>query len=156
MGYEAGKIYKIVGSGLTYYGSTKDTLEVRLGNHKCYNNKCSSKQIIDLGDYEMILIELYPCNSRLELETREGYYIKNNECINKVIAGRTKKDYYNNNINKIIEKRKQYYIDNKIKYQNKHKNDYIPIKKNNEWIQYNTIIANKLEEKRLHYQANNL
>jgi hypothetical protein len=112
MGYEAGKIYKIVGSGLTYYGSTKDTLEVRLNTHKGCNNKCASNQIIDAGNYEMILVELYPCKSRAELETREGYYIKYNDCVNNYIAGRTLKEYCIDNADKIKQQHKQYAIDN--------------------------------------------
>ena len=48
------------------------------------------------------LIENYPCTSKEELFKREGFYILNNECVNKKIAGRSQKEY-----------KKQYNIDNK-------------------------------------------
>ena len=43
------------------------------------------------------LVELYPCNSKMELEKQEGRYIKENHCVNKHIAGRTNIEYYNDN-----------------------------------------------------------
>lgn len=39
----------------------------------------------------------YPCVSRKDLEKKEGEFIRNMECINKNIAGRTKKQYYKEN-----------------------------------------------------------
>ena len=43
------------------------------------------------------LLELYPCNSLIELRQREGYYIKTLECVIKHIAGRTQQEYVNEN-----------------------------------------------------------
>ena len=40
------------------------------------------------------LIESYPCASKEELNAREGYYIRNTECVNKLVAGRKWKEYY--------------------------------------------------------------
>ena len=40
------------------------------------------------------LIENYSCNSREELERQEGKHQKNNDCINKIIAGRTRQERY--------------------------------------------------------------
>ena len=40
------------------------------------------------------LIKNYPCNSLEELERQEGIHIKNTDCINKVIAGRTRQERY--------------------------------------------------------------
>ena len=37
------------------------------------------------------LIENYPRNSRAELHAREGHHQRENECLNKQIAGRDKK-----------------------------------------------------------------
>ena len=34
---------------------------------------------------EIELVENYPCNSKEELEKKEGEYIKNNECVNKLL-----------------------------------------------------------------------
>jgi hypothetical protein len=42
----------------------------------------------------------------MELDKREGEYIRNNNCINRCIAGRTQKEYYEENKEKILEQRK--------------------------------------------------
>ena len=57
-------------------------------------HKTSSFAIIERDNYQITMIELYPCNSREELCRKEGEYIRNNDCINKVMAGRNKKEYY--------------------------------------------------------------
>ena len=41
--------------------------------------------------------------NRKELYLREKFYIKNNDCINKNITGRSKKEYYDDNIQKILK-----------------------------------------------------
>ena len=102
--YQKGKIYKLVGGGLTYYGSTTVPLSRRKSNHhtgyklwKSGNRRCvASSQIFDKCPYEevdIVLVELYPCNTEEELRDRERYYIENNECVNnEVIPTRTKKE----------------------------------------------------------------
>ena len=109
--YQNGKIYRIDGGGLTYVGSTtKKYLSTRLAKHKSdykrYLNGnqhyLSSFEIIKLGDCKIELIECFPCNSKDELTAREGYYIRQMDCINKNIAGRILKEYL-----------KQYYEENK-------------------------------------------
>ena len=121
--YQDGKIYKLVGGGLTYYGSTCNELYKRIYHHKYKSNKCKSKLLFDTGDnVKIILVEKYPCNDRMELSSRERYYIENNECVNKVIPSRTHKQYREDNKDKIKQYRednkdkiKQYYEDNKDK-----------------------------------------
>ena len=121
--YQDAKIYKLVGGGLTYYGSTCNELYKRLWSHKSNFNKCKSKLLFDSGDkVEIILIEKYPCNDKMELHKRERYYIENNDCINKFIPTRTDKEYREDNKDKIKEyfetnkdKIKQYREDNKDK-----------------------------------------
>ena len=60
-----------------------------------------SCDIIDRGNYPIFLFENYPCNSRDELTTREGQIIRKYEheceCVNMCIAGRSKKEYYEDN-----------------------------------------------------------
>jgi gas vesicle protein len=51
----------------------------------------------------------------MELNRREGEHIRNNNCINRYIAGRTKKEYREDNKEKIKEQKKEYYEDNKEK-----------------------------------------
>ena len=101
--YINGKIYAIVSesAGLTYYGSTIQRLSQRKGEHamayrnalihNCY--KCSSFEVLKHKDAKIVLIEEYPCKTKLELEQREGYYQTNNPCININKAGRNTKEY---------------------------------------------------------------
>jgi len=122
--YDNGKIYKIVDftNGNIYLGSTVQTLTVRLGQHKC-DKRCSSCDIIKNGDYDIILIENYPCQSKEELEARERYYIENTTCVNVTIPGRTQKERYKDQREYRLEKQKQYTENNKEKikeYKKKH------------------------------------
>ena len=94
--YQNCKIYKIISPSnpeLIYYGHTCRTLEQRMSEHQTKNNNTQSKIIITKGDAIIELIENYPCNNRSQALRKEGEYIKNNSCVNKVIAGRTDKEY---------------------------------------------------------------
>lgn len=113
--YSKGKIYLIknindetlVGVGSTFYD-----LNERFKNYK-YETKTAIGRCIN-KDFNNWYIELYkdhPCNSRKELEIEEGKIIKQIATINKNVAGRTKKEWYFDNKDKI----RQYYIDNKDK-----------------------------------------
>ena len=86
--YSKTKIYKII--DLTselppYFGSTCQSLSVRMGGHRSKSNKCSSKQIIEKGknNYKCVLVENYPCKNKEEQIKRESWFIENNDCINK-------------------------------------------------------------------------
>ena len=108
--YQDGKIYKLVGGGLTYIGSTTQKLSRRKSQHKAQKNY-SSRQLIDYDDFDIILIENFPCKTKEELLARERYYIENIECINMQIPTRTRKEYREAN----KEKLKEYYEKNKEK-----------------------------------------
>ena len=121
--YTKGQIYKLVNDelGLTYYGSTIQPLHKRLHLHKIKLN-CSSKILFTEGKCKIYLVEEYPCDNKRQLEQRERYYIENNECLNKRIPCRTKdelkeykKQYNEENKERINEKCKQYYEENKDK-----------------------------------------
>ena len=144
--YKNGKIYKIVDNtnDNVYIGSTiKKYLSARLSEHRCEYGRflkgkkgiCKSGEIIKNGDYDIILIENYSCNSKKELETRERTHIENNNCINKVIPGRTNKEYIRDNKDRL----------NKIRRDNYHS------KKNSEECKKRYC---KNREKRLLYQNN--
>jgi hypothetical protein len=134
--YSKGKIYQIVDytNDNVYVGSTcEPTLARRLANHvnnyKAYLNGdkkyMSSYKIIENNNYDILLIEAYPCNTRDELHKREGYYIKNTpNCVNKFIAGRTDAQYRQDNKEKIVKQMKQHYDDNKQKISEVHKKYY--------------------------------
>lgn len=139
--YQNGKIYRVVcnKTGLVYIGSTYDTLTQRLCSHRSdyrkwsvdkTKNTCSSIKVLENEDYDIILIENYPCNSKDELHSRERYYIEQMECVNVNIPTRTKqeyreenkeyisnrfKEYYHKNHDKMIERGKKYHAENKDK-----------------------------------------
>jgi hypothetical protein len=74
--YSKGKIYKIV-SSITdkfYVGSTICRLSDRMSEHRSKHNKCMSKNIGDLKECSIILIENYPCKDVNELKSRERFY----------------------------------------------------------------------------------
>jgi len=131
--YQKGKIYRIIcnTTGLQYYGSTcEDKLCKRLAHHKSdYNGFINGKQhnfmtsfnIIKNDNYEIVLVENYPCNSKDELHQRERYYIENNECVNKFIPCRTSKEYREENKEQIREKKKIYREENKDQISEKKK-----------------------------------
>jgi hypothetical protein len=119
--YSNGKIYKIVGSGLTYFGSTcETTLARRLAKHistyKCYKNGkgsyIRSYDIIELGEYTIVLLEKFSCECKDELHARERFYIENNACVNKNIPNRTNAEYRQDNKDLIILQKKEYYVHN--------------------------------------------
>ena len=123
--YQQGKIYKIV-CNITneiYIGSTiEERLNDRLSLHKNLKD-CVCRQIIERGDYKIELIKDYPCNNVWELEEEEGKYIRENKCINKQIPHRTKKEYREDNKEKIALQMKKYYEEHikEIKQQKKEK-----------------------------------
>ena len=142
--YQNGQIYKIISNHLPdtcYIGSTTQSLATRLGGHrrdyKKYLNgtlkhMITSSKICCYPDAKTYLIEDYPCNNKKELERREGEimkeYMKNDDLedvVNRVIVGRTKKEYYIDNQEIIVEKKKQYEEDNKEKITERRKRYYI-------------------------------
>lgn len=121
--YQKGKIYKLV-SNVTnkiYIGSTTQTLDQRKqGHEKDYRhyintgqNYVSSFNIIEDGNYDIVLLENYPCDNESQLFKREGHWQKNMECVNKNIAGRTVQEYYADNKDTISKYLKEYCVANK-------------------------------------------
>ena len=101
--YANGRIYKIEpicehDENEVYYGSTCQLLCKRMDKHrsayKCWlNNNYGKAYVFELFEKygvencNIYLVELYPCETKEELLSREGYYIKNNMCVNKYVAG---------------------------------------------------------------------
>ena len=92
--YANGKVYKICSynSDDVYYGSTCLKLCQRLAKHvsdwrlfklnKTYVRRVTSFSILEQGNYYIELVETVPCASKEELQVREKYWIKNNNCVN--------------------------------------------------------------------------
>ena len=120
--YKRGKIYTIrckYDDSLIYVGSTIQPLSVRMGAHRSIKEKkVSSLADKVCGDWDNWYIELYenyPCNSKQELEKREGQVIREIGTINRCILGRTVKEYHQDNREKITEYVKKYRQDNRGK-----------------------------------------
>ena len=96
--YRNSKLYSIRSISnpeLVYIGATVQPLYLRYSEHK--RRKAGTvKQIIDLGDSYIELIENYPCDNKEQLSKREGELIRSMNCVNKQIPNRTeeeKKEY---------------------------------------------------------------
>ncbi len=106
--YKNGKIYTIRcmdDPTLIYVGSTVQTLSQRWTDHKKYaknpkkNNVNLYKTMNDKGS-DMFYIELYnncPCDNKEELIKEEGKIIREIGTLNMRIAGRTDKEYCDDN-----------------------------------------------------------
>jgi hypothetical protein len=153
--YSTGKIYKLVSTmtDKVYIGSTKlplnERLNIHLNHYKSFLNKkyhyVSSFLILENDDYEIILIEDYPCETKEQLKDREQFYILSNECVNKNIPNRTKKQYYLDNKERI----KNYYQINKERFKNYYQNNKERFKN---YYQNNKEIL--LENQKNYYSAN--
>lgn len=124
--YHNGKIYRLSSDeapGVYYYGSTTQTLSGRkLGHQSNYKrylkgkfNYLTSFKLVKYLDCQIELVAKIRCNNKKELEEIEALYIKNNKCVNKFIPCRSKKQYDQDNHDKI----KQYRSDNRDKIREK-------------------------------------
>lgn len=125
--YENGKIYRLdcLNTGETYIGSTTRSLTERLAEHvrKCKQlNRITSHKVIEGGNYRIELIELFPCETKEQLNAREGYFIRTNKCVNKVTPGRTKEEHYKDN-HEHFKTYRETHKDEKKAYNEKHKDE---------------------------------
>jgi len=172
--YHNGKIYTIRcrdDDSLIYVGSSCLPLHKRFYIHKQkMKEEKQQKRLIyikmnELGmdKFYIELYELYKCDTKEELVKREGEVIRQVGTLNKNIAGRTDKQYYNDNIEKlkqyrednkekIAEQRKKYWKDNKDKI-TKYKQAYyeVPENQKNKKL-YDKDYANKNKEKLTAYK----
>ena len=73
-----------------YIGYTTQTLEKRKQGHvDAFKNKvkeCEASQVLKFKDWQMDLIEEFPCANRSQAEARENYHIQRaDNCVNKSI-----------------------------------------------------------------------
>lgn len=140
--YKKGKIYKILSDeeGMCYIGSTTDKLCNRLSAHKSHYklylkgdfNYITCFKIFEecgIDNCKIELIEYFPCNSKDELHKREGEHIRNTNCLNICVSGRSQKQYllehkkekaeYDKNYREINketrqEQKKEHYVKNRL------------------------------------------
>ncbi len=117
------KIYKITNdyNDDVYVGSSCNNLKKRFNNHKSSSKiegKNTSKLYTLINEigferFRIDLIENYPCEDKYQLRQREGYFIREIGTLNINIAGRTKQEYIEENI--------EMYKKAKTKYRENHK-----------------------------------
>jgi len=124
--YGRGKVYKIVcnETGKLYVGSTcEPTLAHRLakhiGHYKLYLSGkyhfMTSYIILENSNYDIVLIENVPCTTKDELRKRERHYIESLVCVNKVVVGRSTREYKIDNKETIKIQQKSYRLENNDK-----------------------------------------
>ena len=92
------------------------------------------------------LIEYYKCDTVQELRRKEGEHIKNTECVNKRVDGRTQKEYREDNKDRVQARDKVRWIT----YYQEHKEEIIAQK--SEYREKNRDTIN--EKAKAYYEAN--
>ena len=170
--YSKALIYKIVCKDVNifscYVGSTTDIIK-RRSQHKSACNRINGKlyniyvyQFIrsngGWSNWDVVLVEYYPCETKLELLKRERYWIEQLKAtLNKVIPSRSQKEYRQVNKIKITKQIESFRNNNKnnikIKvneYQKNHKTEIDNYKK-----QYYQDNKDRLRKKQIKYYENN-
>jgi len=130
--YKNSKIYKLWSpeGDEIYIGSTTQSLAQRKAKHKCHIGVCNSSILFEkYTDVRIELLEEYPCDNKEQLLKKEGEYIRNNNCVNKVVPGRTNKEssknYYENNKEHVKEHHKEYRENNKEKIKERNSIEFV-------------------------------
>ena len=107
-----GFIYRIVdnNNGDTYFGSTLD-YKRRIMLHENSHNKCSSRKIIDGGNYTAEVVEEVAFTKSRVLLCKEAWYILNFPCVNIRVPNRgnrqSRREYHRMYYQKKKEEKKQ-------------------------------------------------
>ena len=122
--FSKGKIYCIRNNinDDIYIGSTCQSLSQRMAQHR-RTLKCGNlggmklyNLMLELGEkhFYIELMEERPCENKDQLRKREGELIREMKpALNTRVECRTKKEYYNENIEHILDKCKEYHVNNK-------------------------------------------
>jgi len=115
-----GFVYKIVcnKTGKVYYGSTTQTLAKRKSMHKI-NNTSSSKEIINLGDWKIEIVEEVVFDNKDVLLNRERHYIEMNVCVNKnrpIVTDKERKETQQKNMRKWYLEHREAHIKRATEY----------------------------------------
>lgn len=129
--YQHGKIYAIRchETDEVYIGATTQSLSLRMSGHRTdfkSQKNITASRILQYPSAYIELIENFPCNSREELNQREGHYIRTMECVNKIISGRTDEEYANEHREYNRERSRIYYNEHRqehAEWQRKYKEE---------------------------------
>ena len=162
--YTKGKIYIIRNTQniSTYIGSTCRTLAQRMGQHRrdMKNPKRQHYKLyqamneLGVDAFYIELLEDYPCQKQEELLKKEGERIREYQSdMNKVINGRTQKEYKKDNKEKIEQYQRLYNQNNRDKRANNKKahynlNRHTILEKNKQYYRENK------ERRRQYYDKN--
>ena len=128
--YQKGKIYKVLDNSYTkcYIGSTCEDLCRRMAQHKWqYKEWVKNRDMyfhysiydlfdeFDVDGCKIELLENFPCMNRTELIQREGQHQRDNDCLNKNVAGRTPKMYREENKEALQQRNQNHYKANSEK-----------------------------------------
>lgn len=117
--YSKSKIYALRAPGTesVYIGSTCRPLSERLAEHRRHYKQWTNGDIPYISSFEMLaledvyieLIEEYPCNTREQLCRKEGQIVRlTPNAINKIMPGRTRKEYREANREAIAKYHKEW------------------------------------------------
>ena len=138
--YSNGKIYCIRNNvdDDIYIGSTTQALSKRMIKHR---PKVESKEAnhyklyqkmknIGVENFYVELVKDFPCETLEQLRAEEGKSIRQMGTLNFMVAGRDKKQHYEENKKAILTKQKERYEENKEVILERNKNGETKIKKN--------------------------
>lgn len=155
--YQEGKIYKIYNTinDDIYVGSTTRKLSERMAEHRRRITNVREQNYLiymafrehGVDNFYIELIEKCPCNDREELMKTEGKYIRSlKPSLNKAIAGRTRKEYQEDNREHIKEYTKLWKEDNKEHIKEFIKEQHKKYRENNKEV---------IKERNKQYRENN-
>ena len=132
--YKNGKIYTIRyknDDSLIYVGSTCQPLYKRWSQHKSHSKKTEKENIqlyikmndTDVNDWYIELYEDCSCERKEQLLKREGQVIREIGTLNRIISGRTNKEWSEDNKEKMQEYKKEWAEDNKEKIKEYNENN---------------------------------
>lgn len=120
--YSETKLYELIshdqqGNPVVYRGHTTQPLHKRLCEHQTRykawvkdNTKeyYSSYEVLKHGNARIELVRVVKCANVMEAKRAEGLFIRESPCVNKCIAGRTFKEYYQEHKDEIKIRVKKY------------------------------------------------
>ena len=154
--YSKGKIYCIRNkiNDDIYIGSTCQSLSQRMVEHRASRKKPKQQsrklvvfmnEVDDNDAFYPELIEDYPCENFYQLRKREGELIREMKpALNLKVECRTRKEYYEENIEHILDKCKEYHENNK-EHLNQQRRERYETNKDREKEQQQTYRENNRE-----------
>ena len=137
--YSKSIIYKLCCKDINikeiYIGSTTNFKRRKCEHKSTCNNSNNKNYNLNVYQYirangnwdnwDMIIIEKFECNDKLELHKRERYWLENLQAsLNSKIPNRSKKEWEEDNKDKLKEYCKEWKDNNKEKYNEKNKEYY--------------------------------